>query len=212
MAENRNYRRMFADGTPMPVLTYDPAEIGLTDWAKSVFGVEELENLHLLPDPVVFKNYVERLYFRVNQLKDNVNAISDALVRIKDEVLVPFVGEIDRFQIPPSIRCHLAGAGTASAFHKDGESKYGVSANSLNLWIPLTRTWGNNSIHIEDGIDSKKYRAIDLNPGEILVFDAYNLTHGSYPNDTGSSRVSIDIRFVPKDLTVAQQLGVYAGC
>ena len=201
---------MFAEGVPMPVLSYDPLQIGLTAWAKSTFGVEELEELHLLPDPVFFKNYAERLDYRVNQLKNNVDAINEALIRIKEEVLVPFVGEVKRFQLPPSIRCHLAGAGTASAFHKDGEAKYGVSANSLNLWIPLTRVYGNNSIYIEQTMDSGNYQPVTLNPGEILVFDAYNLTHGSNPNTTKSSRVSLDIRFVPKDITIAQNLGIYA--
>lgn len=210
MFKNTRYRRMFSDGIPMPILTYNPVEAGLTDWAKSVFEINELENLHLLPDPIVFKNYVERLYFRVNQLKSNIEMIREAITIIKNKLLVPFVGEIQRFQFPPSIRCHLSGAGTASAFHKDGELKYGVAPNTLNLWIPLTRAWGNNSIHIEQGINSGKFRAVTLSPGEILIFDAFNLTHGSYANDTIATRVSIDIRFVPKDIRIAQKLGIYA--
>lgn len=194
----------------MPVLRYDPVKAGLSAWAQSTFGIDELENLHLLADPVPFKNYVERLYYRVNQLKEKVGEIQQALHYIKEEVLVPFIGEVERFQFPPSIRCHLAGAGTASAFHKDGETQYGVSAHSLNLWIPLTRVWGNNSIHIEQHMDAGDFREITLDPGEILVFDAFNLTHGSFPNNTPASRVSLDIRFVPKDLSIAQQLGMYA--
>lgn len=193
-----------------PILYYDPEKVGLSAWARSTFGIDHLEDLHLLPDPVPFENYVDRLYYRVNQLKDRVMEIAEALQYIKEEIVVPVVGEIERFQFPPSIRCHLSGAGTASAFHKDGEAKYGVTANSLNLWIPLTKVWGNNSIHIEQNVDAGNFKPVVLEPGQILLFDAYHLTHGSFANDTIASRVSLDIRFVPKDITIARKLNLYA--
>lgn len=204
------YRLLFEDGVSMPVLRYDTGVINLPAWARTVFGVDELEHIHRIPDPVAFSSYVERLQYRVNQLKNNIEDINVALQKIKNEILVPLVGDVLKFQFPPSIRCHLAGAGTASSFHKDGESKYGISLHSLNLWIPLTRAWGNNSIHIEQSVDLGTYRAVTLYPGEILVFDAYHLTHGSFPNNTQSSRISIDIRFVPKDISIARELGMYA--
>jgi hypothetical protein len=205
-----NFRLLFPAGAVMPVLRYDTGASDLAAWAKAVFGVEELELVHRLPDPQVFSSYVHRLYYRVNQLKDHVEQIKVPLERIRDEILVPLVGEVLKIQFPPSIRCHLAGAGTASAFHRDGDLKYGVSPQSLNLWIPLTRVWGSNSIHIEETVDSGIYRTVALQPGEILVFDAYHLMHGSFPNSTPSSRVSLDIRFVPKDVSIARELGLYA--
>ncbi|ADB39707.1 hypothetical protein Slin_3705 [Spirosoma linguale DSM 74] len=210
MGEKHAYRKLFNEGSVMFVLYHEPVEAELSAWAKSVFGVTKLEELHLLPDPVSFNNYVERLYYRVNQLKDKIYEIQEEIENIKVQLLVPLVGEISKYQFPPSIRCHLNGGGTASAFHKDGDAKYKISANSLNLWIPLTRVWGNNSIHIEQSMNSGNFREVILSPGEILLFDAFNLTHGSFPNDTNSSRISLDIRFVPNDITLAQKLGLYA--
>ena len=210
VAIKNNYRKMFAEGVIIPILEYNLNEIDLITWAKSTFGIMELQNLHQLPDPIVFASYVDRLYYRVNQLKQNVEEIRQACTTIKEEILVPLFGEIQKFQFPPSIRCHLSGARTASAFHKDGDPKYGVTPGTLNLWIPLTRVSGNNSIYTETTCDAGNYKAITLNPGEMLVFDAFNLKHGSYQNDTTVSRVSIDIRFVPKDTTIARELGLYA--
>ena len=204
------YKKLFDQGQMMPVLSYNIHKLNFPDWAKSVFKIDQLEKIHELPDPAAFKNYVERLYYRTNQLKDKVAAIYPMLMELKKETIEPLLGEIERFQFPPSIRCHLSGAGTASAFHKDGEEKYGISKNVLNLWIPLTRVSGNNSIYIEDHMDSGNFHPVQLNPGELLVFDAFHLQHGSYPNDTSISRVSLDIRVVPKDISIARSLGFYA--
>jgi hypothetical protein len=206
----KNYRLLFPDGAAMPVLRHNTGASDLAAWAKAIFGVDALELIHQLPDPQVFSSYVHRLYYRVNQLKDHAEQIKEPLERICNEILIPLIGEVLKIQFPPSIRCHLAGAGTASAFHRDGDPKYGVSPQSLNLWIPLTRVWGTNSIHIEETVDSGIYRPVALQPGEMLVFDAYHLMHGSYPNNTPLSRISLDIRFVPKDVSIARKLGLYA--
>lgn len=203
-------RYLYESGQPMLVLQYDVQKLGLLDWARTIFGINELDKIHELDDPAPFENYVERMYYRVAQLKNDAASLSPLLQQVRDELVTPIVGKVSKFQIPPSIRCHLSGGGTASAFHKDGDPKYGVSANALNLWIPLTHVWGNNSLHIERDLGTNSFREVKLTPGEVLIFDAYNLTHGSYANDTKSSRISLDIRFVPDDLTIAKRLGLYA--
>ncbi|MGB8194805.1 MAG: hypothetical protein WCF67_22920 [Chitinophagaceae bacterium] len=204
------FRKMFAEGVVMPVLTYDDSVIDLAGWAKSTLGIMELEKLHELPDPVVFANYVERLCYRIDQLKATVEEIRGACNEIKQNVLEPVLGKISSFQFPPSIRCHLSGSRTASAFHTDGDPKYGLMPGTLNAWIPLTSVGGNNSIHIETRPGAGDYQAVSLNPGQLLVFDAYHLHHGSYTNNTPVSRVSIDIRFVPRDPAIAHKAGIYA--
>lgn len=194
----------------MIILYSEYIEKEIVPWAEAIFEINSLTELHLLEDPILFSNYVERLYYRVNQLKCNVEKIRQTLDKIKNEVLVPIVSEIAKFQFPPSIRCHLVGGGTASAFHKDGEPKYGISSNTLNLWLPLTKVWGTNSIYIEKEINSNDFREVALNVGEMIIFDAFNLTHGSFPNTTPSSRVSLDIRFVPRNINLSKELGLYA--
>ena len=195
----------------MPVLAYEVDELGLVDWARSVFGLSgPLDQLHLLPDPCRFESYVDRLKYRSAQLRDRAPEIHRSCLHIRNEVLAPVFGPITHFQFPPSFRCHLSGAGTASAFHRDGDPKYGIKAHTLNAWIPLTRVYGNNSIHIESAVDREDYRAVEMEPGNLLVFDGLNLRHGSYPNDTPVSRVSLDIRFGLADRSVALACGVYA--
>jgi hypothetical protein len=194
----------------MLILMYDPGKFDFTGWAKSVLGTERLDLLHELGDPVRFSTYVDRLNYRAGQLKQQAQEIKRECKALMDEVIAPVVGEIKAFQFPPSFRCHLSGAGTASSFHRDGDPKYGIAPDTINVWIPLTKVYGNNSIYIEMTRGAGNYQPVSLVPGELLLFDACHLTHGSYSNDTAVSRVSFDIRFVPKDPRIASKLGLYA--
>lgn len=203
-------RRLFGNEINIFALKYDAFGIDFVAWAKSVFEVGDLGRIHLLPDPVNFHSYVDRLYYRVSQLQERAVELKTECERLKTEVLIPLLGPIDRFQFPPNFRCHLSGAGTSSAFHIDGDPKYGVAQNTINAWIPLTKVSGNNSIHIETRVGAGDFRPVNLEPGELLLFDAFHLSHGSLPNDTDCSRVSFEIRFVPRDVSIGRKLGLYA--
>lgn len=209
MLTTNNYRLLFPGRVAMPVIKYDTTKINLAGWARAVFGVADLQYLHQLPDPEHFPTYVERLFYRVSQLKQQAAQIREACTRLKEEVIIPLFGEMEQFQFPPSFRCHLAGARTASAFHRD-DTTYGVMPNTLNIWLPLTPVYGNNSIHIETEPGLANYQPVEMQPGELLIFDAHRLSHGSRTNTTPVTRVSIDIRFRPKDISRAKEMGLYA--
>jgi hypothetical protein len=198
-----------APPSPLTILRYDLSAIDLRPWARSVLEVDELEQLHRRPDPIPFGNYVDRLRYYANSLRDNFAAARPLYERLLSETIAPLFGGLVQFQRPPSFRCHLPGVGTASAFHRDGDPKYGVTRNSINAWVPLTRVAQTNSIYIETMIGSGRHRPVTLEPGEILVFDAYHLEHGSIANRTETTRVSCDLRFVPVDKARAQAMGLY---
>jgi hypothetical protein len=191
------------------ILRYDLSAVDFRPWARSVLGVDDLERLHRLPDPMPFNNYVERLRHHVNLLRDNFASVRPLYERLVQETVAPLFGGLVKFQRPPSFRCHLPGGGTASAFHRDGDPQYAISRNSINAWVPLTRVAGTNSIYIETEIGSGRHQPVSLEPGEILLFDAYHLEHGSFANKTDITRVSLDLRFVPVNREFALSKGLY---
>lgn len=191
----------------MLVSSYPTERIDFRPWARSVLSVERLELLHRRPDPVEFANYVERLEHYGGLLRDSFGAVRDQYLELVD-LIAPLFGGVVLRQGTPSIRCHLAGAGTVSAFHRDGDPKYGVTPGVINGWVPLTTVDGNNSIHVESALGSADFRPVSLEPGQILIFDAFHLLHGSYPNDTDRTRVSFDFRFVPNEPKRARELGI----
>ena len=162
------------------------------------------------PDPACFPTYVDRLNHYTRLLGANFDAIVDSYLELINLIVAPMFEGVMHLQRPPSFRCHLAGAGTISAFHRDGDPKYGLRPGSINGWLPLTIVDGNSSIYVETALDSKEFRSISMIPGELLLFDAFHLMHGSLRNDRQTSRVSFDFRFVPKNPRQARELGIFA--
>ena len=80
-------------------------------------------------------------------------------------------------------------------FHRDKD--FGVEDGRLNVWVPLTNVWGENSLWIESEIGAKDYKPITLKAGQALIFDGVNLGHGSKIHTTNSTRVSFDFRYLP---------------
>ena len=180
----------------MLVLSYPLDRIDFRPWACAVLGVEHLERLHELPDPKPFADYVERLSHYSGLLRESFHAVEHLYLALVDIVAEEF-GGLSLRQRPPSIRCHLAGANTASSMHRDGDPKYGISPGILNCWVPLTEVSATNSLYVESSPGAGDHRPVSLRPGQMMVFDAYHLEHGSLANESGRTRVSFDFRFVP---------------
>jgi hypothetical protein len=191
----------------MLVVEYPLERFDFRPWARSVLGVDRLEDLHLKPDPLPFGNYVERLNHYCGLLKQRFPEVTDRYFGLI-EFLGPLFGGLDVSQNPPSFRCHLVGGRTASSFHRDGEPKYGLRPGTLNAWVPLTEVYGSNSLMVESVPGAADYQPLELRPGHLVLFDAYHLTHGSCRNETRSSRVSFDFRFLPKDRERGRRLDI----
>ena len=110
--------------------------------------MERLEDLHLRPDPIPFVNYVGRLNYYKNLLGDNFAAVVDQYLELAS-LVAPLFDGINLRQNVPSFRCHLAGAGSASDFHRDGDPEYRITPGVINGWLPLTPVGGRNSLYIE---------------------------------------------------------------
>jgi hypothetical protein len=188
-------------------LLYPLERINFLPWAQSALSIACLEDLHLRQDPNPFLDYVERLTFFTGRLKDAFDGVLESYLLLT-EIVASALDGICHVQRPPSFRCHLSGAGTASSFHRDGDPKYRLRSGSINAWVPLTGVSGNNSIFIESEPGAADYRPWSMKPGEILVFDAFHLMHGSRCNDTNTTRVSFDFRFTPRNPERIYELGI----
>ena len=64
--------------------------------------------------------------------------------------------------------------------------------------MPLTNSFGNNSLWIESKPGLKDFHPVKLNLGEFLIFNGSECVHGNHKNDTLISRLSLDFRLMPK--------------
>lgn len=177
------------------IINFDIQRFKFKEWACQAFEFEDLDRIHERPDSKVYPSYVERMTdYRsiLEKAYPKCRSILEGFVRQKLEPA--YGGKIETFQSPPTFRVHFDQTGLATTFHRDRD--YGQPDGVLNVWLPLTNVWGNKSIWIEQD-DADHYLPMELKYGQALVFDGANLRHGTKSNDTGSSRVSFDFRFLP---------------
>ena len=84
----------------------------------------------------------------------------------------------------PNIRFHLPGTVVVPP-HKDTDDALYLTKHptgETNFILAVTRSFGTSSMYIESAPDAGDYRLVELEPGEVLIFDGNNCTHGNLVN------------------------------
>lgn len=169
--------------------------------AEDVYHIPDLSRLHVyvkkmkqqkgLPATL---SYPDNLALRalMDGLKDDCRFYNVYRAFIT-EVLAPLFGGSIRFSAHPKFRVHLAETESVSKWHTDVE--YTGRHEQVNAWLPFTDAFGTNTLWVESGYGNADYRPVDVMYGEVLLFDGGYLSHGTVPNTTDATRVSIDFRF-----------------
>lgn len=103
------------------------------------------------------------------------------------------------YQSPPTIRVAMPSRAPTIQVHSDGQYPRHQNAE-INFWVPVTRVWGNNTLHVESEPGKGDFRAVEMDLGSFLRFNGYHCRHFTNPNDTGRTRISFDFRVVPVSL------------
>jgi len=115
-----------------------------------------------------------------------------------EEVIMPLCGDPKGIccQYPPTIRVHMPSRKPTIPPHTDSDYE-GHESGEINFWVPVTKTFGNNTLWVESAPGQKDFRAIEVDYGEILRFNGNQCTHYTQTNDTCATRVSFDFRAIP---------------
>ncbi|MDF1667654.1 MAG: hypothetical protein P1V97_38310 [Planctomycetota bacterium] len=143
--------------------------------------------------------YAKKL--RVKMMRDGQSLLVayEALVK---EIIAPMMlaeYEIEKatflYQYPPTLRVFpsLSPPKALGRLHTDYE--YGHQDGEINFWLPVVNIGGDNaSLWSESSPGTKDFFPFSLNYGEIQRFHGVSLMHGTYPNDSGKTRISLDFR------------------
>jgi hypothetical protein len=110
-------------------------------------------------------------------------------------VLAPLYGGKISYSSRPKMRVHLAGTGGVSKWHRDVDVTH--RPDQVNAFLPFTPCFDSCALWCESEYGKGDYRPISLEYGQLLLFDGGYLEHGTVPNTTDSTRVSLDFRFAP---------------
>lgn len=115
-------------------------------------------------------------------------------------------------QCPPTLRCQLADAVVPNGRRHRDDDYEGHQGEEINFWLPLTRVWGNNSLYVESSPGKADFQPLALDVGQFYRFHGGQCEHFTNANDTGSTRVSLDFRVIPRSLwrdLFGQRVGEY---
>ncbi|BEV36248.1 hypothetical protein CREGCYN_10600 [Synechococcus sp. M16CYN] len=171
------------------IIDYDTSDFRFREWACDVLKVNNLEKIHL-STRIKSKNSSPT----TNELANAFAGILDLYDLFVKNIIGQACNGVRRYQRPPSFRFHYNDLG-CSVFHRDKD--FGVASRRINVWVPLTSVWGNNSLWIESNEGNSDYSPVEMEYGQALIFDGVNIRHGSHTNNTRSTRVSFDFRFTP---------------
>jgi hypothetical protein len=184
------------------IFSYDTERWDFRALVARYFGTNDLEQLHLLPEfnPRTScdsaPNYeVTRNSWAISKaLKAAVAPESTPLFRsLLYEHVAEFLYPVSGFQAQPATRVNFHGGKAILLFHRDSE--YGQTNEGINLWLPVTKVSGTNSMYVESDVGSADFAPLELDYGQACIFRGGELSHGTVDNDSGSTRISFDLRF-----------------
>lgn len=155
---------------------------------------------HYIPEDSPFA-YQYAIHLREHILNHGHKLLA-AYEDLMSEVIAPMFlkdhgldqGEV-LYQFPPTLRIFpsVDPPRALGRFHTDHE--YGHQVCEINYWLPITNAGGDHaSLWCEQSAGLGNFAPFDLKYGEIRRFHAVSLAHGTYPNDTGRTRISLDFR------------------
>jgi ectoine hydroxylase-related dioxygenase (phytanoyl-CoA dioxygenase family) len=115
------------------------------------------------------------------------------------EEVAPLVGDKRGvvYQCPPTLRVVVPSGRAAGKPHRDLDYP-GHERAEINFWVPLVQVSGSSALHLESAAGVGDCGPAELGPGEMLRFNGMELLHHTRANETGSTRVSFDLRVIPR--------------
>lgn len=161
--------------------------------ARTILGVGDLAGLHRRADlcDCHWLAAMQRCREELNGRFAEFAAVYDRFAAEIGRQILPDETKL-QYQRPPTFRVHLVGAKTASAPHRD--RSYARGRRFVNAWVPLVEVSGTNTLWVDQAGDGQ-LAPVNLRYGEVLVFNGYDLLHGSVENTSDTTRVSFDMRF-----------------
>ncbi|QEY32417.1 hypothetical protein EVJ50_09505 [Synechococcus sp. RSCCF101] len=111
------------------------------------------------------------------------------------QVLRDLIGEPAYVQVIPTYRIGFPDNRWVGSFHRD--SDFGHSPYELNVVCGLTPMHDTAALHVENRAGSRDFEPMNLEAGELVMFDHIDRLHGCPINKENTVVASIDFRFVP---------------
>lgn len=116
------------------------------------------------------------------------------------EHIKPIFGEEVVYQKIPTFRIHFPGNIAVGEYHRDRnyrDPEWAKKVKEFNFFLPLTMSYGTNTIWVESEEGKEDFSPIISKYGEVIMWDGSNLLHGNKTNNEKDTRISFDFRVMP---------------
>ena len=186
------------------IFTFNKKKFKFDVLLKDLFELKELEKLHKSYNtedstkPVTKDTHTDphKIYYK--KINDGWLAFESLYKNfINDFVLNALGKERIYYQTLPNFRISSPGNVAVSTWHKDSDSENLHPKGEINFFLPITKSFDTNTIWLESKPDKKDFSPINLEFGEVFMFNGCECTHGNKINQTGKTRISLDFRIMP---------------
>ena len=129
---------------------------------------------------------------------EQVKSLYFALAKL---IITDVIGEPCYVQAIPTYRFGLPDNRWVGSYHRD--SDFGHSDYELNAICALTSMYNSAALHVEQHAGRHDFKPLNLEMGEVILFDHIDRLHGCPLNRENVSVASIDFRFVPQRFAAA---------
>ena len=183
--------------------TYDIKKYPFYEYLSTLFGVNDLENIHKYIgffDP--FNREQDQYTILHKVFYSNFRLPNSPLQKMYEDFIkdfiAPIVSEKFYYQKIPTFRIGLPQNKFVGEFHRD--TAYNHQPYELNFNLAIVNYKGSAALITEDAAGSKNLISTEIDYGQVMGFDHIGCLHGSEINQTGKTMISMDFRLALADM------------
>jgi len=188
----------------MKILSYDTNKYYFADLVSSLYDKQltDLDNDNdqkaLVRSGADTKSSLHKVFYKKLDAEGGWPEFTNLYQAFIREIIFPMFEDDELlYQKYPGIRFCRPGTKAVYMWHSDGDSHHKHPLGEINIFLPLTECFGNNSIWIESLPGLGDFTPMNLKYGEFVMGYLNQCRHGNKDNDTDITRVSFDFRVMP---------------
>jgi len=191
------------------LIKYDIEKYNFQKIVQDNFEVSDLNRLHdylekeyLVKDGVsglgndTHSRFHNMFYKRLNSDWEDFDNAWESFLR---GVIKPFFSNEEEiiYQAYPSFRIQYPSSKAVTTWHYDSDENHKHPLGEINIMVPITKMFSTNAVWRESLPGVGDFYPMELEPGDVAIWDGNRCRHGNKANDTGLTRVSFDFRVLP---------------
>ena len=189
----------------MKTINYNTGKYNFKDYIKKALNTDTLSFIHKNDDFIYnekFKRendqstHYHKLYYDFSRTAEFTELFKSFI----EGVVKPQFGEEVVYQTIPTFRLHFPGNIAVGEYHRDRnyrDEDWASRVKESNFFLPFTDAFGTNTIWVESEEDKEDFSPMEVEYGQVVMWDGLNLLHGNKTNTEKTTRVSFDFRVMP---------------